>query len=325
MPLKSKSQFLATIFAVVVSVFLLTERANADAIKDAIVSIKCTSKGETIVREGTGVFISENGKILTARHVVLGSHSKADFQNDRTLVSCEGQRGNSRTLGGARLVVQSISGDFDAAVLSFPNQENLPYLRYCNVEERRFLGSQILATGFPRDSETGDPSSRAGIISTNSPDVRGFIETDVPTTIGMSGGMVTLAENDKLIGIVSGTEFEVATGQPKFYAVLAAQRLANDFANFGLELDPDGCPPRNPLSEIKGDVAGKPWEVQDGDLKLGMKSGEGFCFLVRVWGDLDHPSDSVSVKLDAENEFVLAGQNSGGGRHGGYAQCVSFD
>lgn len=299
--------------------------AKADVISEAIVSIKCTTEGSETVREGSGVFISESGRLLTARHVVLGSLKKSEFLDNRSKVECTGVKGNSRSLGGANLLVESISTDFDAAVLSFPNAGDHSVLNYCNIEERRFLGGQIIATGFPRDSQTGQPSSRAGIISTIFPDGRGFIETDVPTTIGMSGGMVTLAENDKLIGIVSGTEFEPATGQPKFFAVLAAQRLARDFRDFGLKLDPEGCPPRNPLSAIKGNKDGVLWESQDGDLALDVKMGEGFCFLVKVWGDMDHPMDSVEIKINADQEFVLSGENAGGGRHGALARCVNFE
>jgi len=123
--------------------FLFIQTAKADIIRDTIVSIKCQTGNEGVVREGTGILISEDGMVLTAKHVVLGTATQ--FISD---ITCEGAFGNSR-LGRDTLEFQKASSDFDAVVLRYPAISGAKYLTYCNIDEQ-LPRSQIVATGFPR-------------------------------------------------------------------------------------------------------------------------------------------------------------------------------
>ncbi|WP_134724329.1 S1 family peptidase [Paracoccus luteus] len=292
--------------------------ARAEELDPTIVHLICSSNG--MERRGTGVVVSPDGMVLTARHVVTGTAAGATADT-----VCTGSLGHAN---GVRvtMTIQKVSSEYDAAMLKYPGLSGAPHLGYCDVLPRH-KRAQVIAAGFPLLSATGLPSERMGILATVEPGgaaAPGLIESDAATTSGMSGGRVTLAENGQLIGIVAGVSPDPATGYPNAYAVLAASRLAPEFGQYGLKTDPASCEPvmrvTRPLP-----ASGGPWLAADPPLPLGMKAGEGFCYLVRVWGDFDDPRDSVEITVTADQEYALTGTDSASpGNHGAVAQCVRF-
>lgn len=289
--------------------------AQADALDPTIVHVECSEPGGN-PRRGTGVVISPDGMVLTAKHVVLGT---AAALSDAT--TCMGGLGHALT-PKSQMTVQSLSGAYDAAMLKYPGLVGADHVQFCPVEPRH-KRAEVIAAGFPLRSATGQPSERMGILATIEPDPKGLLESDAVTTSGMSGGRVTLAENGRLVGIVSGALPEPATGYPSAYAVLAASRLAPEFGQFGLSSDPALCGPRERVLPTAGNPA-TPWVAGDDPLPLGMKEGEGFCYLVRVWGQFDTIADAVEIGLQ-NGEYVLQGTDATDpSNHGAVAECVRF-
>lgn len=294
---------------------LLPGTAQGDELDRTLVHIECSEPGGA-ARKGTGVVISDNGMVLTARHVVLGT--SPTWRDD---TRCSGGLGHALA-GKSGMTVQAVSTAFDAAVLKYPGLVDAPHVQYCQVEPRH-KRAEVIAAGFPLVSATGQPSERKGILATIEPDGKGLLESDAATTSGMSGGRVTFTENGSLVGIVSGVSPDPQTGYPNAYAVLAASRLAPEFGQFGLTSDPALCGPRQRILPAAA-APDAPWVAGDGPLRLGMKEGEGFCYLVRVWGAFDDIADAVEIALE-DGEYVLRGEElSDPGSHGAVAQCVRF-
>lgn len=294
---------------------LMPALAQADELDPTIVHIECSEPGGT-PRRGTGVVVSANGMVLTARHVVLGT---SPTRRDDT--SCSGSLGHALT-GKSGMSFQTVSTAYDAALLKYPGLVNAPHVRFCEVEPRH-KRAEVIAAGFPLLSATGQPSERKGILATIEPDGKGLLESDAATTSGMSGGRVTFTENGSLVGIVSGVSPDPATGYPNAYAILAASRLAPEFGQFGLSSDPALCGPKERVLPVVVDPAA-PWVAGDEPLPLGMREGEGFCYLVRVWGAFGDIDDAVEITLQ-DGAYVLQGKNAATpGDHGAVAQCVRF-
>lgn len=294
--------------------------ARADIIGDTLVYIECRDTAHPEPRRGSGVVISASGMVLTARHVVFGAEARRPEGLD-----CKGAI-RHRNLPPSTLSFNLASTTYDAAVLKLPAAENMPHQRFCPLSPA-MIRQAVIATGFPRLTSTGVPSSRQGILSTLEPDADGWIETDSATTTGMSGGMVTLARGGALIGIVSGAQPDPSTGYPNSFAVLAAERLAPEFAQFGLAAhDAATCAGLPPVGPVMGTLPdGRPWQAGDPDLPLGMRADQGLCAITRVWGEFDHPADSVAIGLDDAGGYVLRGTNAGQGAHGAEARCIRAD
>lgn len=296
--------------ALALALLPLAAPSAAQGIDETVVFIECTSPGQT-PRRGSGVLVSPEGHVLTAKHVVFGA---AERMPDGTV--CEGVIGNAKR-GKDEFFLQDFSRDFDAALLKLPGND-YPFLKYCRLNNR-FQRQTVYATGFPLKSPTGVPSSRVGVLSTTQIPANGQIETDSTTTEGMSGGMVTLANSSHLIGIVSGVSIDPGTGIPSHWSVLAAQVLDDDFGNWGLKEDTEGC-----LKPRFTEVLGKDWHAGRTVETLGVKPEEGFCYITRVWGQFDNVKDSVAVRIDPDKGFQLEGVNAGAGDHGAEVQCVRF-
>ena len=285
--------------------------ARAATIDETIVFIECTTPGKA-PRLGSGVIISAAGQVLTAKHVVFGA--AADLP-DGTV--CMGAMGNAKR-AKVELIPQAISAKYDAVLLKLP-EDNLPFKKFCKLEPR-LLRTQIIATGFPLGSKTGVPSSRVGVLSTVLPDLAGMVETDSATTTGMSGGMVTLAGNENLIGLVSGVDADPSNGLPATFKVLAVQALVGDFAGFGLQEDAEGCAAQARSTGPLGLVDGRKWQATDPPLALNFSADDGFCYIVAVWGDFDDPRDIVEIAL-VDGAYFLRGEDGGSGPHGAFAEC----
>ncbi len=260
------------------------------------------------------MLVTSDGLVLTAKHVVYGD---ADAMPSGT--ECTGAIGNANRARN-RMFPQDSSLRYDAILMKYPDT-GLPFQRYCRLEPRS-QRAWITATGFPLSSRTGVPSSRVGVLSTVQPDSDGVVETDSATTVGMSGGMVTLAENGNLIGIVSGQDPDF-NGLPANYRVLSAQVLASEFEDWGFSEDEEGCAARARVTPMLGSVGARPWEATDDALPLEFSSDEGVCYIVSVWGYFDDPKDRVEVTVE-DGEYFLRGDNGGSGPHGAFAQCMRF-
>lgn len=293
--------------------FAVPPGARADLIAETVVSITCTTPGVP-PRKGSGVVVAENGTILTAKHVVFGSSAPGSV-----MPVCTGSTGKA-TFAQDSLILRRTSQDYDAVLLKSPH-EGVPFQRYCKLAPW-MLRAQVIATGFPLGSKTGVPSSRVGVLSTVEVDHEGIVETDAATTSGISGGMVTMAGNGNLVGIVSGYNPDQQDGLPANYRVLAAEALAGDFPE--LQEDQEGCAEKAAATGILGSRGtGNLWRSVDAPLKLGMRAEEGVCFLVTVWGAFDSSSDSVGIEV-IDGEYLLSGKNGGGNYHGALARCMRF-
>jgi hypothetical protein len=205
--------------ALVGLMLLLTAHSSAVAEiqHDSIVFIECLGDDEKTTR-GSGVIVSDEGAILTAKHVAPAGYK------------CKGVKGTAATTPTRKLIRRRASTTYDAMLLEFvPDPgEVFHAVRYVGLTPE-MQGKDITAYGFPGGgTATGQISRRRGVVSTTSPDEQGNIETDVLTTAGMSGGPVILDENDGLIGIIAGANFDVATGTPADFAVLAAEQVSNE-------------------------------------------------------------------------------------------------
>ena len=183
---------------------------------NSVVFIKCVGPdGKDI--SGSGVIVSERGKILTAKHVAPPGYD------------CKGVVGTAAEDPTRKLQRRRTSDQYDAILLEFiprPN-EKFETVQYLNMDSE-LLGQDILAYGF-RSEGTGQLSVRKGSISTIFPDEKGNIETDDRlTAYGMSGSPVFLKSNGGLVGIIGGAEF-AADGAPSYFAVLSSEVIADEF------------------------------------------------------------------------------------------------
>jgi len=185
----------------------------ADVPRNSVVYIECTTQSDQLVR-GTGVIVSDAGRVLTAKHVAV----------DRTS-QCYGVRGTSAERPNRKLVWRK-QVDEDAVLLEFNPREGETFepLEYLIVE-RDMKGNRIQAHGFPPGS-AGQASLREGVLSTTFANNMGLIETDAMTARGMSGGPVVM--DGKLIGIVAGARFDT-NGAVTDYGVLLAEYFARPF------------------------------------------------------------------------------------------------
>lgn len=292
----------------VVSIILLSATVQADSLLDkTVVYIECKVKlangGEKSSR-GSGVLVSPNGKVLTSKHVIPEENNAV----------CEGSIGNAFERG-SKMIIRKKSSTYDAALLQFSsNGKTFDYLKYCKLDDS-FRKETIFATGFPGYTETGVPSSRIGVLSTVLAGPNGLIETDSATAKGMSGGMVTLGNSSHLVGIIAGAEFDPSTGAETFWGVLPVEMVANEFE---LSQAEQSCIRKSKLSEEFE------WNSNMSSLNLGMKTGEGYCFITKTWGVFNHEKDRVSIEDNDNKEFVLTGGSDGGGKHGGSARCIWF-
>lgn len=181
---------------------------------DLVVYIECAGKeGQTT--QGSGVLVSENGHVLTARHVVPDGFE------------CLASVGNSSLpKRGLRPSFQSnsINSKFDALVMEFGRNtgETFPFASLCTVTDN-LKGSNIVAKGFHSGS-FGAPSSTDGILSNTYIRPDGFVETTAMTINGKSGGPVFLQGTDNIVGIIAGAEFNVQ-GIVSSYSVLATNAV----------------------------------------------------------------------------------------------------
>ena len=189
----------------------------------SIVYIECEGKNDEdqpIRTRGSGVVVTDDGQVLTAKHVVPAKEA-----------TCRGARGALAKMPVHFMVERRRSRDFDATLLQFvedvSEEGSYAPVRYRDINSG-MSGETVSTFGFPLGT-FGNATRRDGIISATFPDTQGLIDVDARTTRGMSGGPVVL-ETGELIGIVAGSDFDPRTAEVTRYAVLVAEIIAGDFS-----------------------------------------------------------------------------------------------
>lgn len=281
---------------------------RADVIDETIVYLECTAGGET--SRGSGVIVSSEGHVLTARHVVPDG------------ASCVGSIGIADPNSVNRMIVQPTNLPVDVALLQFARQQDYTFAPYCPLEQW-MVRRKIFVAGFPGKTQTGAPSYREGILSTVIPNAAGILETDGQTVSGMSGGPVFSKNLRGIVGIVIGAEFD-NLGTVSFYGILPASRYARDLDLTAAE---GACYREFREVDLSDPETGEwrgIWTAGDGPVRLGVTEDEGFCFLEGVRGLFNDEDDEVWVE-DLDGEYVLNGVNRSGGNHGASARCIWFE
>jgi S1-C subfamily serine protease len=171
---------------------------------------RCIESTVTIVTNdgfGSGVVISEDGKILTNEHVINGASSIEVIFNN-----------------GLRLDAEVVRKDryYDVALLQITVGKGYKALPLALGENIGYdIGDDVMAIGTPLAIDLGQTVSR-GIVSGNRKhEERLFIQTDVSVNSGNSGGPL-INKDGKVIGIVTmkisgdraeGLAFAVPIGQ----------------------------------------------------------------------------------------------------------------
>lgn len=174
---------------------------------------------------GSGVFISDDGYIVTNNHVIDGA--------DEISITLANKRSYIATLVGA-------DPSSDLAVLKVEGK-SFPYLVYGNSDDVK-LGQWVLAVGYPL---TLDVTVTAGIISakaraiginrrqSESP-IESFLQTDAAVNPGNSGGAL-INTDGQLIGINSAIASPTGSYAGYSYAIPVniVKKIVNDLIKFG--------------------------------------------------------------------------------------------
>jgi serine protease Do len=174
---------------------------------------------------GSGVFISDDGYIVTNNHVVDGA--------DEINITLNNKRSYKATLVGA-------DPSSDIAVLKVEGK-NFPYLVYGNSDDVK-LGQWVLAVGYPL---TLDVTVTAGIISAKARSIginrrqsetpiESFLQTDAAVNPGNSGGAL-INTDGQLIGINSAIASPTGSYAGYSYAIPVniVKKIVNDLIKFG--------------------------------------------------------------------------------------------
>jgi serine protease Do len=174
---------------------------------------------------GSGVFISNDGYIVTNNHVIDGA--------DEINVTLTNRKSYKATIVGA-------DPSTDIAVLKIDGK-NFPYLVYGNSDDVR-LGQWVLAVGYPL---TLDVTVTAGIISAKSRSIginrrqsenpiESFLQTDAAVNPGNSGGAL-INTDGQLVGINSAIASPTGSYAGYSYAIPVniVKKAVNDLIKFG--------------------------------------------------------------------------------------------
>lgn len=223
----------------------------AEASVNAVVHIKTTTKGRTVVAQdpnddffgffgprqyymppqmgsGSGVVISPDGYIVTNNHVIANTQSVTVTFNDRYTAT-------------ARLIGTDPSTDIALLKVEGAEDRDFPYMEFGNSDNVH-LGQWVLAVGYPL---TLDATVTAGIVSAKSRAIginrtqsnnaiESFIQTDAAVNPGNSGGAL-VNTNGQLIGINSAIASPTGSYAGYSYAIPAniVRKVVNDLKQYG--------------------------------------------------------------------------------------------
>ena len=174
---------------------------------------------------GSGVFISNDGYIVTNNHVVDGA--------DEINITLSNKRSYKATLVGS-------DPSSDLAVLKIDGKD-VPFLVFGNSDDVK-LGQWVLAVGYPL---TLDVTVTAGIISAKARSIginrrqsenpiESFLQTDAAVNPGNSGGAL-INTDGQLIGINSAIASPTGSYAGYSYAIPVniVKKIVNDLIKFG--------------------------------------------------------------------------------------------
>ena len=174
------------------------------------------------IASGSGVIISENGYIITNRHVINNAKEIEVVLNDKRTYSAKilGEDSNS-----------------DLALLKI-EENKLPFLKFDNSNNLR-VGEWVLAVGNPYNLNS---TVTAGIISAksrkinilNDGGIESFIQTDAAINSGNSGGAL-VNTNGKLIGINTAIQSNTGSFSGYGFAIPSnmVKKIINDLKEYG--------------------------------------------------------------------------------------------
>ena len=140
-------------------------------------------------KTGSGIFITHDGLVLTAEHVIRGA-------TNIEVLTPDGRRVKAR--------VQSASRSLDLAVLTTGTSTSA----YVPVRlNRPVSGTRVFTVGFPVPGVLGqEPKVSEGIINAASGigDDAGFMQISIPVQPGNSGGPV-MTEDGFLVGVITSS------------------------------------------------------------------------------------------------------------------------
>jgi len=179
---------------------------------------------------GSGVFISDDGYIITNNHVISDGGTGVADEITVTLSNKKSYK--------ARVIGKDPSSDI--AVLKVDGT-GFPYLIYGNSDNVK-LGQWVLAIGYPLTLETtvtaGIVSAKGRSIGVNGRQsqtpIESFIQTDAAVNQGNSGGALITTEG-QLIGINSAIYAPTGTYAGYSFAIPInlAKKIVNDLIKFG--------------------------------------------------------------------------------------------
>ena len=174
------------------------------------------------IASGSGVIISEDGYIITNRHVINDAKEIEVVLNDKRTYSAKilGEDPNS-----------------DLALLKI-EENKLPFLKFGNSNNLR-VGEWVLAVGNPYNLNS---TVTAGIISAksrkinilNDGGIESFIQTDAAINSGNSGGAL-INTNGNLIGINTAIQSKTGSFSGYGFAIPSnmAEKIINDLKTYG--------------------------------------------------------------------------------------------
>ncbi len=192
------------------------------AARSAIVEIVTQDKSGSPLRTGTGFFISNDGKLVTNRHVVEGAATIVAKTEQGSFFVCKG--------------VLAEPKDADIAILKF-EANNVPYLTLEN-DPHLSPGQKIVVIGNPLGLEG---SVSEGIISAMRTD-QGLVQITAPISPGSSGSPV-MTEDAKVMGVAA---LQSERGQNLNFAIPV------QIVNAALA----GIDQKNPASPLAGSATG---------------------------------------------------------------------
>jgi Do/DeqQ family serine protease len=277
---------------------------------------------------GSGVFISDDGYIVTNNHVVDGA--------DEVTVTLSNKK-------QYKAKVVAADANTDLAVLKVDGT-GFPYLLYGNSDDVR-VGQWVLAVGYPLTLET---TVTAGIISAKyrylgvnqrkarpgANTVESFLQTDAAVNQGNSGGAL-INTSGQLIGINSAIASPTGSYAGYSYAIPVniVKKVVDDLIKFGtvqrayLGIRPAANGDDGTDSQIKEGDGVEIGEVLDKSAaeESGLKKGDKIIKLdnkaVNTWTELTgtiasyRPGQKVNVTFmrdGKERNLVLTLKNSAG-------------
>tara|TARA_B100000427_G_C15463960_1_gene575372 strand:- start:208 stop:1299 length:1092 start_codon:yes stop_codon:yes gene_type:complete len=171
---------------------------------------------------GSGVIISEDGYIITNRHVINNAEEIEVVLNDKRTY-------NAKILGE--------DPDNDLALLKI-QEKDLPFMEFDNSNNIQ-VGEWVLAVGNPYNLNS---TVTAGIVSAkarkinilNNGGIESFIQTDAAINSGNSGGALVNTDG-KLIGINTAIQSKTGSFSGYGFAIPSnmAQKVISDLKQYG--------------------------------------------------------------------------------------------